>query len=88
MDPPPGVNYADFMKTWTDHHVARWLTDISCGNQAVVFKDNDIRGDVLLELDQVALKEMGISSIGDRLRILNAVKVLRQPPWSEMPPQL
>lgn len=78
MDPPPGVNYADFMKTWTDHHVARWLTDISCGNQAVVFKDNDIRGDVLLELDQVALKEMGISSIGDRLRILNAVKVLRQ----------
>ncbi|KAF5380998.1 hypothetical protein D9615_003985 [Tricholomella constricta] len=78
FEPPPGVQYTEFIRTWTDAHVARWLTDIKCGNHAATFKANDIRGDILLELDQQTLKEMGVSSIGDRLRIVNAVKALRQ----------
>ncbi|KAJ7709866.1 hypothetical protein B0H17DRAFT_915161 [Mycena rosella] len=78
FDPPPGTAYADFIRTWTDAHVARWLTDIKCGNHAPTFRANDIRGDILLELDQTTLQEMGVSSIGDRLRIINAVKSLRQ----------
>ncbi|KAG6832139.1 hypothetical protein H0H87_002451 [Tephrocybe sp. NHM501043] len=78
LEPPPGVQYTDFIRTWSDNHVARWLTDIKCANHAATFKANDIRGDVLLELDQETLKEMGVSSIGDRLRIVNAVKALRQ----------
>ncbi|TFK42548.1 hypothetical protein BDQ12DRAFT_281513 [Crucibulum laeve] len=78
LEPPPGSTYADFIRTWSDSHVARWLTDIKCGSHASLFRANDIRGDILLELDQVSLKEMGVASIGDRLRILNAVKVLRQ----------
>ncbi|KDR81649.1 hypothetical protein GALMADRAFT_239724 [Galerina marginata CBS 339.88] len=77
-EPPPGMSYSAFLRTWTDEHVARWLTEIKCGSHDETFKANDIRGDVLLELDQITLKEMGISSIGDRLRVLNAVKVLRQ----------
>ncbi|KAF7363473.1 STE11-like protein [Mycena sanguinolenta] len=78
FDPPPGTAYADFIRTWTDAHVARWLTDIKCANHAAAFRANDIRGDILLELDQTTLMEMGVSSIGDRLRIINAVKALRQ----------
>ena len=78
MDPPPGMTYAEFIRTWTDSQVARWLTDIKCGCHNETFKANDIRGDVILELDQASLKEIGIASIGDRLRILNAVKTLRQ----------
>ncbi|KAJ6630840.1 hypothetical protein B0H10DRAFT_1774199 [Mycena sp. CBHHK59/15] len=78
FDPPPGTAYADFIRTWTDSHVARWLTDIKCANHAATFRANDIRGDILLELDQTTLQEMGVSSIGDRLRIINAVKSLRQ----------
>lgn len=78
LDLPPGVTFAEFLRTWTDNHVARWLADIKCGSHAEIFKVNDIRGDILLELDQLALKEIGVSSIGDRLRVLNAVKVLRQ----------
>ncbi|KAF5377058.1 hypothetical protein D9757_007745 [Collybiopsis confluens] len=76
-DPPAGVPYAKFIQTWSDIHVARWLTDIKCGHHATSFSANDIRGDILLELDQITLQEMGISSIGDRLRILAAVKGLR-----------
>jgi mitogen-activated protein kinase kinase kinase len=78
MDQPPGMTYAEFIRTWTDSQVARWLTDIKCGCHDETFKANDIRGDVILELDQASLKEIGIASIGDRLRILNAVKSLRQ----------
>lgn len=78
LEPPSGMTYAEFVRTWSDAHVARWLSDIKCGNHAATFKENDIRGDVLLELDQVTLKEMGLASIGDRLRIVNAVKNLRQ----------
>ena len=78
LEPSAGMTYAEFVRTWSDMHVARWLSDIKCGNHATTFKENDIRGDVLLELDQVTLKEMGLASIGDRLRIMNAVKNLRQ----------
>ncbi|KAJ4487916.1 ste11-like protein [Lentinula aciculospora] len=77
LDPPPGVSYADFIRTWTDGHVVRWLSDIKCGHHADTFSANDIRGDILLELDQITLQEMDITSIGDRLRILAAVKALR-----------
>ncbi|KAK0228572.1 ste11-like protein [Armillaria fumosa] len=78
MEPPPGVTYGDYIRMWTDAHVARWLADIKCGSHAATFKTNDIRGDILLELDQTTLQEMGVGSIGDRFRILHAVKALRQ----------
>ncbi|THH17820.1 hypothetical protein EW146_g3073 [Bondarzewia mesenterica] len=78
LDPPIGMKYGDFLRIWNDNHVSQWLSDTKCGHHANTFKANDIRGDVLLELDQNTLKEMGIASIGDRLRILNAVKTLRQ----------
>ncbi|KAJ3732201.1 Pkinase-domain-containing protein [Lentinula guzmanii] len=77
LDPPAGVPYAEYIRTWTDGHVARWLSDIKCGHHADTFSTNDIRGDILLELDQITLQEMEITSIGDRLRILAAVKALR-----------
>ncbi|OCH94960.1 Pkinase-domain-containing protein [Obba rivulosa] len=78
LDPPPGLPYSEFLRTWSDAHVARWLADIKCGHHAATFRTHDIRGDVLLELDQVTLREMGMHSVGDRLRIVNAVKGLRQ----------
>ncbi|TFK29968.1 Pkinase-domain-containing protein [Coprinopsis marcescibilis] len=78
LDPPLGTSFADFVKTWSDSHVSRWLSDMKCAVHSEVFKSNDIRGNVLLDLDQEELKEMNITSIGDRLRILNAVKILRQ----------
>ncbi|KAI9509621.1 Pkinase-domain-containing protein [Russula earlei] len=77
LDLPPGMNYPEFLRTWSDSHVSAWLTNIKCGHHAATFRASDIRGDVLLELDQVTLKEVGITSVGDRLRIVNAVKALR-----------
>ena len=78
LEPPPGVTFLELMKTWTDSDIARWLSDNKIGQLANVFKTNDIRGDVILDLNQESLKEMGIKSVGERIRVLNAVKILRQ----------
>ncbi|CAG8689297.1 3478_t:CDS:2, partial [Acaulospora colombiana] len=74
----PGISYADFVKQWQDSHVARWLTDNKCAHQAQAFRENDIRGDIILELDMDILKEIGITSVGDRTRIRTAIKELRR----------
>ncbi|CAE6488229.1 unnamed protein product [Rhizoctonia solani] len=78
LEPPPGVSYADFVRGWSDEQVALWLSSLGCGHQAAIFSENDIRGNVILDLDQHALKEMEITSVGDRIKILNAIKSLRQ----------
>ncbi|KAH9856962.1 hypothetical protein C2E23DRAFT_721053 [Lenzites betulinus] len=78
LEPPYGISYSEFLRSWTDAHVSLWLSEIKCGHHATTFKANDIRGDVLLELDQMILKDMGMKSVGDRVRILNGVKHLRQ----------
>lgn len=77
LDSPSGTAFLDFLRTWNDGHIAQWLTDIKCGTLVETFRYHDIRGDLLLELDQDMLKEMGIESIGDRLRIVNGVRILR-----------
>jgi len=38
---------------------------------------NNITGETLLECDHSALKELGITKVGDRVRIFVAVKALR-----------
>ena len=78
LEPPPGVTFLELIKTWSDSDVARWLSENKVGHLANVFKTNDIRSDVILDLNQESLKEMGITSVGERIRVLNAVKVLRQ----------
>jgi mitogen-activated protein kinase kinase kinase len=78
LEPPPGMSYADFIKQWQDSHIARWLTDNKCAHHAQAFRENDIRGDIILELDMDVLKEIGITSVGDRTRIRTAIKELRR----------
>ncbi|GAA6028210.1 hypothetical protein NBRC10512_003084 [Rhodotorula toruloides] len=57
-----GLDYAS-LASWDDSHVSLWLSttlppSIS-HTYAPLFASNDIRGNVLLEVDQQALKEMG-----------------------------
>lgn len=59
-----GRTYLEWIRSWSDDHVAQWLTDNRCGAHALTFANNDIRGDVILDVDQQALKEMGVQSVG------------------------
>ncbi|KAK4048312.1 ATP binding [Microbotryomycetes sp. JL201] len=69
--------YQDFVKTWDDERVGHWLAQIGAGQHQDTFQRNDIRGHVLLDVDQAALKEMGVRSVGDRVKITVAIKALR-----------
>ncbi|KAG8738831.1 polar growth protein [Ceratobasidium sp. 414] len=65
---------------WTLAHVLAWL--IAKGFDQEVrraFTENDITGDVLLELDGAALKdEIGITAFGKRSRLLKAITELKR----------
>jgi class 3 adenylate cyclase/tetratricopeptide (TPR) repeat protein len=53
-----------------------WLTSLGLGEYADAFERNAIDWKVLNELDHELLKELGVSTIGHRLRILKAAKEL------------
>ena len=52
--------------------VSRWLAEQGLGHHAEVFAKNGIAGDVLGDLTDADLKELGLS-LGDRKRLLKAI---------------
>jgi class 3 adenylate cyclase len=69
--------------------VRHWLNSLDLGQYAAAFESNNIEWDILPELDHDALKDVGVSSTGHRLRILKAVKSLKpehEAPSSERAP--
>lgn len=65
------------IKNWDDQDVSTFLSDYNCSVYVQLFRDNDIRGENILDVDQSALKEMGIPSVADRVRISVAISSLR-----------
>jgi class 3 adenylate cyclase len=52
--------------------VARWLAEQGLGHHAEAFAENGIAGDVLCELTDADLRELGLN-LGDRKRLLKAI---------------
>jgi hypothetical protein len=67
---------------WSVEEVVDWLKSKSFGQDVCdKFIEQEITGDVLLELDINLLKaEIGIVAFGKRMRIANAIAELRRPP--------
>ena len=57
-------------------NVRQWLGSLTLDQYADAFEAADIDYDVLPEFDHGVLKELGVESIGDRLRILKAIRLL------------
>lgn len=74
---PSGPTYDDLGR-WDDADVASWLNAARLGHYASIFAEHDIRGSVILDVDQAALKEMGITMVKDRVRISAAIKLLNK----------
>ena len=55
--------------------VARWLAERGLGHHAEAFAENGIAGDVLCELTDADLRELGLN-LGDRKRLLKAMAAL------------
>ena len=56
-------------------NVARWLAEQGLGHHAEAFAANGIGGDILRELTDVDLRELGLN-LGDRKRLLKAIAAL------------
>ena len=57
--------------------VVVWLRSLGLGKYEAVFRENDIDATVLPSLTHETLKELGVSSIGHRLKLLDAIAALR-----------
>ena len=67
----------DLVQQWDEATVGEWLKSVNCGKYRAIFVANNINGDALLDCDQNILKEVGVTKVGDRIRIMVAVKALR-----------
>jgi class 3 adenylate cyclase/predicted ATPase/DNA polymerase III delta prime subunit len=57
-------------------NVSEWLEMLGLGQYASTFIDNDVDAELLIQLTDTDLKELGISSLGHRKRILCAIEKL------------
>ncbi len=57
--------------------IAAWLQDLGLERYAPAFRDNDIDGAVLPSLTGDDLEKLGVTSVGHRRRLLNAIAALR-----------
>ena len=53
--------------------VRKWLETVGLAQYANAFEANDIDIDLLSQVDDQLLKDIGVSSAGHRLRIRNAI---------------
>ncbi|KAI9256935.1 hypothetical protein BY458DRAFT_588894 [Sporodiniella umbellata] len=66
------------VEEWSSEQVALWITDIGFdASVADIFRDQEITGDILLELTVESLKELNIDTFGKRFKLHAAIKALR-----------
>lgn len=75
---PSDRSFASYLCSWGEGEVAEWLGVYKCGHYAAAFQRNDITGQVLLDLDVNALKEIGVSKVGERVKLQQGIKELRR----------
>ncbi|KAJ1953096.1 hypothetical protein IWQ62_006075, partial [Dispira parvispora] len=64
--------------TWSIEQVAAWLHQRGFGAFAPLFVENEISGDVLLDLNLTTLKELQVTTFGKRYHLMNAITELRE----------
>ena len=63
--------------------VRGWLRSLGLGEYEANFRDNKIDADVLPQLTADDLKEIGVSAVGDRRRLLAAIEALAKAPRTD-----
>jgi class 3 adenylate cyclase len=58
--------------------IAAWLQRLGLEQYEQAFRENRIEADVLLSLTAEDLKDLGVSLVGDRRRLLDAIAALRR----------
>src|SRR5580704_17821683 len=63
-----------------------WLRSLGLGKYEAAFRENDIDETVLPGLTHETLKELGVASIGHRVKLLDAIAALRGDASGKTPP--
>ena len=66
--------------------IRKWLEEIGVGQYADAFEANEIGMDLLGQVDDQMLQDIGISIGGHRLRIRSAIAKLATAPVAEVSP--
>ena len=56
--------------------IAEWLKGLGLGRYTSAFAENAVRWDVLPRLTADDLREIGVTAVGDRRRLLDAIAAL------------
>jgi class 3 adenylate cyclase len=64
--------------------IRKWLEAIGLGQYGEAFEANDIDMDLLKQVNDQTLKDIGVSSAGHRLRISNEIAKLTPTPIAEV----
>ena len=62
-----------------------WLRSLGLGKYEAAFRENDIDNTVLPSLTHETLKELGVASLGHRVKLLDAIAALRAEGGVEAP---
>jgi len=76
------------VQRWTPLEVGAWLQRISLGKFAERFVTQNVGGDVLFDITARDLTDMGVTTVGDRRRLLKALEALREEARAGAQPQL
>src|SRR6516164_8796648 len=66
--------------------VVVWLRSLGLGKYEAAFRENDIDETVLPGLTHETLKELGVASVGHRVKLLDAIAALRNDANVQTPP--
>ena len=84
------LHLPEAVQWWSCDDVAKWINFVGFPQYANNFFDNDVSGEALLLLQKDDLAAMQISSVGERILILNAIQRVQkylaqgtQPAWKE-----
>ena len=66
--------------------VGVWLGSLGLGQYEAAFRENAIDGDVLLRLTADDLKDLGVTIVGHRLKLSDAIAALNSSPPIQVPP--
>lgn len=70
--------------SWDEAQVGSWLRTLHMSHLEDNFVKNDVTGGVLLQLDNTLLKELEVETVGERVRLLTAIRSLRRAYASEV----
>ena len=66
------------VREWSTEQVSNWLRDSNLSQHIDNFARNHINGEALLQIDQSHIKAIGITSVGERVRLNGAIRQLQK----------